>query len=1009
MGLNPDIKKWIFIFLSFSIPASFLAGEVLAAENSDAIAVRVIPNAAHYSIDQWYDQQGYKGSPQKLIVDGYEAIRDGRTVLVNAANVENGKIYTNIYLISYNQEPDNKTLDILGQLVSHWKFNNNLVEKGECSISKMSCLSSSDCPDPYLCSSGNVDFKTGANPSNKGKCILKEAKACLVDTDCPANLFCDSVKAKVTRDVKRLGHLNKIKSSLDVFKANNFSYPSLSSGTYIPGSTISTWPSWSESFWPKLSGSSLLLDPVNSLGDCPGFESATCWKKSSSNDDFNFYRLGNDQRPILPLGSYAYIYSSKNNGTSYDLCAAFETKDLYDTDSNKLRSQACPGLDGYSVPVTNTAPVIKNVFLEGSSGQEFNGYVQAVDAENDTISWSLNAGNTIFDTWSSVPMLQDSGVLNQKRIYASRTGAPGTYQLTLRLADNRGAAASYPLSLLISNARPMIQADDVEYVIDPVNPLNYAFYIQAPNGITSYNIRIKNGSPDILSGVQGTKTEFSANRWGVNLSVLIPPSIKIPQNREIVYTITAFDKNNSSVSKDIKISLISEKPSLAFDCDTNARVNNAYPIAGAPCLIGGTKEGNHSISYSMNSFPSLELRASNGQVFLSGTTTLANTSGSPVIITATNEYGAISSKSFNIKVNTYCGDGAVQTPNSEGKGGLDNDGMERCDGGANVTNTVSYSPTVQYGCSTKVDSRTYPILDASHCVFEKPEEGGGYCGDGLCQFTVGGINIENTSNCEADCGKPTCGNGVVESSEQCDGASVTRTCHDINASYTSTANVTCTSACKWDTSNCLVCGPGYRVAGTTCVPCEAGYYKNGTNSNAQCLPCAIGTYSAAPGASSCTPCEIGSYNKSLASSSCQPCSPGTYGTGNNSCDICPADSFCAGGAENISCSSYFGTPLHSLPGSNSPKDCVPVNCTAGYYYNSTFRTCSQCPSGTFSQAGAGECDNCLPGTYLPTGVSGSSSCNQCLPNYYCLGGNNITHCDGSKISSAGSSSSDDCR
>ena len=59
----------------------------LPADAADAIAVRIIPNPNHYSIVRWYEAQGFEGSPQALVVDGYEAIRDGRTVYVNAANV----------------------------------------------------------------------------------------------------------------------------------------------------------------------------------------------------------------------------------------------------------------------------------------------------------------------------------------------------------------------------------------------------------------------------------------------------------------------------------------------------------------------------------------------------------------------------------------------------------------------------------------------------------------------------------------------------------------------------------------------------------------------------------------------------------------------------------------------------------------------------------------------------------------------------------------------------------
>jgi len=64
-----------------------------SVDSADAIGVRIIPNPNHYSISRWYENQGFTGSPQSLIVDGYEAIRDGRTVYVNAANLKGKLIY----------------------------------------------------------------------------------------------------------------------------------------------------------------------------------------------------------------------------------------------------------------------------------------------------------------------------------------------------------------------------------------------------------------------------------------------------------------------------------------------------------------------------------------------------------------------------------------------------------------------------------------------------------------------------------------------------------------------------------------------------------------------------------------------------------------------------------------------------------------------------------------------------------------------------------------------------
>ena len=131
-------KKYIFIFLFFLFFCFSLFSLPLltkAQKNSpDVIAIRVFPNSEHYSSLQWFRKQNFKGSPQVLIVDGYDAIRDGKTIYVNAANIDldNDNFYTNIYLISYNQEAENDTKDIFGKILQHWKFNINLSNTGIC-------------------------------------------------------------------------------------------------------------------------------------------------------------------------------------------------------------------------------------------------------------------------------------------------------------------------------------------------------------------------------------------------------------------------------------------------------------------------------------------------------------------------------------------------------------------------------------------------------------------------------------------------------------------------------------------------------------------------------------------------------------------------------------------------------------------------------------------------------------------------------------------------------------
>ncbi|MEA3463790.1 MAG: hypothetical protein U9R14_01820, partial [Patescibacteria group bacterium] len=185
----------LFLFFSHQIQDTYTSIAIANITSPDAIAIRVIPNSSHYSALRWYQEQGFTGSPQSLIIDGYEAVRDGRTVYVNAANAIGDNLYTNIYLISYNQDSEQATVDIFSQILNHWKFNTNITGAGNCSISSISCLSQDDCLDNYICD------------SNQNKCVLENSINCLIDSDCPDNLFCDSDKAEITRDTKRLSDL----------------------------------------------------------------------------------------------------------------------------------------------------------------------------------------------------------------------------------------------------------------------------------------------------------------------------------------------------------------------------------------------------------------------------------------------------------------------------------------------------------------------------------------------------------------------------------------------------------------------------------------------------------------------------------------------------------------------------------------------------------------------------------------------------------------------------------
>ena len=148
MFQNKTLIGLVFILLTLFLLSS--ASSLRAAPSPDAIAIRVMPNLGHLSPLKWYGENiKLQGSPQVLTVDGYEAVRDGRTVYVNAANIAGSSLYTNIYIISYNQAAEDQTVDIFGQILAHWKFNANVSDPAAAHCSKTTarvCLYTTDWP-----------------------------------------------------------------------------------------------------------------------------------------------------------------------------------------------------------------------------------------------------------------------------------------------------------------------------------------------------------------------------------------------------------------------------------------------------------------------------------------------------------------------------------------------------------------------------------------------------------------------------------------------------------------------------------------------------------------------------------------------------------------------------------------------------------------------------------------------------------------------------------------------
>ncbi|MFH1610448.1 MAG: Ig-like domain-containing protein [Patescibacteria group bacterium] len=186
-------------------------------DSGDAIGIRVYKNTEKLSSDEWYNTKvpNPSTSLQKVEIDGYDAVRSGRTVYVTAANHIGSNVYYNMYIMSYNDGASNNVTNILSQLINNWQFNNNIT-----------------------------DFDK---------------------------------RDALHNDVKRLYDLGDLVSYLEKYKTDNGFYPKIEAGSYVQYKTTSAWPSWNNELG-KILKETLPDDPINAFVDCPtGYDQASCW------------------------------------------------------------------------------------------------------------------------------------------------------------------------------------------------------------------------------------------------------------------------------------------------------------------------------------------------------------------------------------------------------------------------------------------------------------------------------------------------------------------------------------------------------------------------------------------------------------------------------------------------------------------------------------------------------------------------------------------------------------
>jgi hypothetical protein len=295
---------------------------------SEGIGIRVASNPLHLSAAEWFAAQGFTGDLKPVTVDGYDAVQDGSTIYVNApalAMTNNGVSegnFTNIYILSASVGAGTETSNIFGQIVNNMRFIANRDASGNliysdldicASDSNAACGSDLDCLGSCLKSTGvcsNDSTKSctaNTDCSSPGTCQTDVCsndtrKSCAQDSDCSFGA-CQAIRSKIRRDVKRLSDLRLIAEAASKVKDATGAYPQLPSGSFIPGQTVSTWPSWSAEFATELGGGPP-TDPLNKMAPCPAgtdYETGTCWSPSNQN-------------AVCPVGSHVYGYDA--NGFS---------------------------------------------------------------------------------------------------------------------------------------------------------------------------------------------------------------------------------------------------------------------------------------------------------------------------------------------------------------------------------------------------------------------------------------------------------------------------------------------------------------------------------------------------------------------------------------------------------------------------------------------------------------------------------------------------------------------
>jgi len=332
---------------------------------SDTIGVRVMENELNLAPDLWYKRVvGEDPHGQTTTVDGFPALRVGRSTYVAMTNINGGAMYPNMFIMSYSDGATSDTVEIYNQLLKNIRFNTNSAQED---------------------------------------------------------------LAAIRNDVKRVQDLNRTGLALSDYQKLHGDYPPLAAGSYIDGFTITTWPSWLQTLATTLR-TSLPVDPQNYINMCTlsyGVETSVQYTNQNfsglgadTQGRLYFVTYKYSPPPPLPSGERKNLYRCNADLANCEILYHFEDNELpigvgldKSTGDILVASQDAGPNQGISRFDPNNATVRKDFYpisnaahvATDSSG---NMYVTRTNSDNGVYKYD-SVGNLLaqisYSYWCSYP------------------------------------------------------------------------------------------------------------------------------------------------------------------------------------------------------------------------------------------------------------------------------------------------------------------------------------------------------------------------------------------------------------------------------------------------------------------------------------------------------------------------------------------------------------------------------------------------------------------------------